>query len=42
LVSAPVDLSLIWCRRLRQVEKLSLHQQKILLGTIDAFIAKVS
>lgn len=29
-------------RRLKQVEKLSPHQQKILLGTIDAFIAKVS
>src|SRR5205809_1914563 len=29
-------------RRLKQVEKLSAHQQKILLGTIDAFIAKVS
>jgi hypothetical protein len=29
-------------RRLKQVEKLSAHQQKLLLGTIDAFIAKVS
>ena len=29
-------------RRLKQVEKLSAHQKKILLGTIDAFIAKVS
>ena len=29
-------------RRLKQIEKLSPHQQKILLGTIDAFIAKVS
>lgn len=29
-------------RRLKRVEKLSPHQQKILLGTIDAFIAKVS
>lgn len=29
-------------RRLRQVEKLSPHQQRIRLATIDAFLAKVS
>jgi transcriptional regulator with XRE-family HTH domain len=37
---APVDRRFL--RRLKQVEKLSPHQQKLLLGTIDAFIAKVS
>jgi transcriptional regulator with XRE-family HTH domain len=29
-------------RRLKQVEKLSPHQKKLLLGTIDAFLTKVS
>jgi transcriptional regulator with XRE-family HTH domain len=29
-------------RRLKQVDKLSPHQKKILLGTIDAFLSKVS
>lgn len=29
-------------RRLRQLDKLSPHQKKILLGTIDAFLSKVS
>ena len=29
-------------RRLKQVDKLSAHQKKILLGTIDAFLSKVS
>lgn len=29
-------------RRLKQVEKLSAHQKKLLLGTIDAFLTKVS
>lgn len=29
-------------RRLQRLEKLSAHQKKILLGTIDAFLTKVS
>ena len=29
-------------RRLRKIDKLSPHQKKILLGTIDAFLSKVS
>ena len=29
-------------RRLQKVDKLSPHQKKILLGTIDAFLSKVS
>ncbi len=29
-------------RRLKHVEKLSAHQKKLLLGTIDAFLSKVS
>ena len=29
-------------RRLKHVDKLSRHQQRILLATIDAFLAKVS
>jgi transcriptional regulator with XRE-family HTH domain len=29
-------------RRLKQLDKLSPHQKKILLGTIDAFLSKVS
>jgi transcriptional regulator with XRE-family HTH domain len=29
-------------RRLKQVQKLSRHQQRLLLGTIDAFLGKVS
>lgn len=29
-------------RRLQKIDKLSPHQQKILLGTIDAFLSKVS
>jgi transcriptional regulator with XRE-family HTH domain len=29
-------------RRLKQVDKLSAHQKKILLATIDAFLAKAS
>src|SRR5262245_11040933 len=29
-------------RRLQKIDKLSAHQKKILLGTIDAFLSKVS
>ena len=29
-------------RRLKRVDKLSRHQQRLLLGTIDAFLSKVS
>lgn len=29
-------------RRLKHVDKLSRHQQRLLLGTIDAFLSKVS
>jgi transcriptional regulator with XRE-family HTH domain len=29
-------------RRLQKIDKLSAHQKKILLGTIDAFLTKVS
>lgn len=29
-------------RRLRKVDRLSVHQKKLLLGTIDAFLSKVS
>lgn len=36
----PIDRRFL--RRLKQVEKLSAHQKKLLLGTIDAFLSKVS
>jgi transcriptional regulator with XRE-family HTH domain len=36
----PIDRRFL--RRLKQVEKLSAHQKKLLLGTIDAFLTKVS
>lgn len=36
----PIDRRFL--RRLKQVEKLSPHQKKLLLGTIDAFLTKVS
>lgn len=36
----PIDRRFL--RRLKQVEKLSPHQKKLLLGTIDAFLSKVS
>jgi hypothetical protein len=29
-------------RRLKHVDKLSRHQKRLLLGTIDAFLSKVS
>ena len=36
----PIDRRFL--RRLKKVDKLSAHQQKLLLGTIDAFLSKVS
>jgi transcriptional regulator with XRE-family HTH domain len=36
----PIDRRFL--RRLKQVDKLSAHQKRILLATIDAFLAKVS
>jgi transcriptional regulator with XRE-family HTH domain len=38
--SATLDRRFV--RRLQRLEKLSAHQKKILLGTIDAFLTKVS
>jgi transcriptional regulator with XRE-family HTH domain len=36
------DVDRRFLRRLKHVDKLSRHQQRLLLGTIDAFLAKVS
>jgi transcriptional regulator with XRE-family HTH domain len=36
----PIDRRVL--RRLKKVDKLSAHEKKLLLGTIDAFLSKVS